>query len=800
MKYGSSGPLLPYDNTPYMFIAKFNPSVNMFNSRYLGAVTDYQNFKAQGRKIKFEYNLGELPKIIVEGLYTGEYHDINLDVDLPLANTNDTFTAVFNTNLDMTELQYGPINGQDYSSLSANFGANVIYATDSFTGSKSFDKLKVTSNGLNDFYVTKYMKNVASFDISGEFFIAKPELDFKSNIYNFRDVRWGDSLDVIMSKYLYNPTAMPIKITNYVIDAIAGSDTKYDFTLLTKLIDTIVKPFDSIDVEIKFKPNYLGKRDAWIQIFADCINPAKFDLLGNGICIGTAKDTVFLGNQNLNKPRTDTIKCIFKNESKYKLVVSPKIRGLNFNEFTLKIPDYYTEYNGRITLSPGECLDLILTFNPNSIGEKIAQVNYGVDQPCQNSFTELRGTGISADLGVTSYNWGERRINGVYKSTISIINNSSGQEYIDSIKFENPPVDDAFTYSFDLSTLPKEIPANGFVDVPVSFKPIQEITYQSKILVYINSRVNPLISTLDGIGILPKMITSWICGDDIKVGDSTTAYLNIKNPSFSSKLQIKNIDFEKIMIEYSWLAGVNPQNLVLDTNESIQIPVKYKPQPGGNNINVIDILADNYDGTFPDEWKLSKETTDCDGLDLLFTNPIDFGSFIVCNTGIQQITFDNQSKGIPVEIYLSKASFSGANPNSFKLSDTKDFILPGNSKQTIDISFEPQFTGIHTASLTIPNSADIPLVISLSGSGKMLNQSTESKEISVSPADLFTIPIITNIPPLKNKELNEMTLRIKYNHSVINFIDNSLKTDISSNSSSNEYWTWKNPVDTNGLL
>jgi hypothetical protein len=336
--------------------------------------------------------------------------------------------------------------------------------------------------------------------------------------------------------------------------------------------------------------------------------------------------------------------------------------------------------------------------------------------------------------------------------------------------------------------------------VPVSFKPLQEITYSSNILVYINSKVNPLKSTLDGIGILPKMITSWTCGDDIKVGDSTTAYLNIKNSSFSSKLYIKNIDFEIVMVEYSWLSGTNPQDLILDTNESIKIPVKFKPQAGGNNVNIIDILADNYDGTFPDEWKLSKETTECDGLDMKFTNPIDFGSFIVCGSGTQQITFDNQSKGIPVEIYLSKASFTGSNPNSFKLLDTKDFLLQGNSKQAVDISFEPQITGIQTALLTIPNSADIPLVINVSGIGKMLNQSTTSQVMEITPGELFTLPLFTTIPTLENKVLKEISLRITFNPTVINYIDNSIKTDISSDISSNEYWQWNKPVYSFGVL
>jgi hypothetical protein len=800
VRFGANGPILPYDNTPYLFIAKFSPTGQYVNSRYLGAVIDYLDFKAQGRKIKFEYNLGELPKIYVEGLYTGDYKDIILDVNLPPTNTPEAFTAVFNTNLELTELYFGQIGVQGYSSLSANFGANVIYSTDSYTGSKTFDKFKVTSNGLNDFYVTKYSKNITSYDLSDEFIIAQPELKFQTNIYNFKDVRWGDSVDITMSKYLYNPTAMPIKITGYEIDAIAGSDTKYDFTLLSNLINTVVLPYDSIDVIMRFKPNYLGKRDAWINIFGECINPTRMDLIGNGICAGTPMDTVFFGSQNLNKPKTDTIKCIFKNESNYKVIVTPKVRGANFTEFSIIIPDYYTVYNGKVTLNPGECLDLYCTFNPKSIGDRTAQINYSVDLPCKNSSTELRGTGISADLGVTSYNWGEKRINGTYSASISIINNSSGKEYIDSIKFENQPVDDSFKFSFDLSNLPKEIPPNGKIDVPVEFLPIQQITYQSNIIVYINARVNPLISTLDGIGILPKMITSWTCGEDIKVGDSTTAYFNIQNTSFSSKLQIKNIDFEKVMIEYSWLDGVNPQDLVLDTNQSIQIPVKYKPQSGGNNLNIIDILADDYDGAFPDEWKLSKQNTECDGLSLPFTNPVDFGSFIVCESDTQNITFDNQSKGISVEIYLSRAGLTGPNPNSFKLIDTKDFTILGNSKQTINVSFEPQNTGLQTAELSIPNSANIPIVISLSGSGKMLNHNTDNKEMSFNPGDLFTLPVISNIPSLKNKVVNDIKLRINYNPVVINYIDNSLKTDIPTNSSLNEYWQWNNPVFSNGVL
>ncbi len=785
IRFDNSTPILSKDNTAYMFIAKYNPQGQFVNSAFIGAVPDFEDFNAEGSKIKFEYNVGEQPKIYIEGLYSGEYTDYALGVILPLTGIQKKFTAVYNQNLELTDLFQGSLNVTGYSNLTFNFRGETLYATGNFIGTKKIDKFNIASNGLSDFWVSKYTKIPTSFDISGEFSIVRQAPDFTYHLYDFGDVVFGDSVETILTKRLFNPYNIPVKITSYLIDAIANGDPKNDYTLVNDLTDYTIAPMDSIDLIIKFKPNYTGPRDAWIDFYSDCSEPIRFTLKGNGVCGGKSLDLYDFGDQNLNKLRKDTINCAFVNISNVKLVVSPKIRGTNWSEFSIEIPDYYTVYNGKITVNPNDCLDLIVTFNPNSFGERTANVNFYVEQPCKNSIMLLKGNGISSDVQVSSFDWKERRVKGVYPSTIKLFNNSNGTELLDSIVFEKMPVDGEFSFVFDKNNLPAQILPNSTTSIPVSFNPKDEVSYEATLLFYINSRFEPLKAKLTGAGILPKLTTTWDCGERIQVGESTIANLKLFNPSTSSILKVKEISFESDLPEFKWQNGSNPIDLEIGMESDVTIPVIYSPTQNSTNLNTINILADDYDGTYVDEWKLTKVITNCDGIELDYPKSFDFGNNLICSNNENELTFKNLSKDIDIELDIPASTFSNNQDNIFYLPDLSKILLKGGEATILKVRFEPKLPGNYSTVLQIPNSLNFPIAIDLNGKSDIVYHSSIKDKITVDVGANFTFPIETEIPNLQSNSVNQLNLTILYNPFALQYKENSLKSTLSN-------WNWNN--------
>ncbi|HRP01635.1 MAG TPA: VWA domain-containing protein [Candidatus Kapabacteria bacterium] len=790
VQFDNFSPALEVQKIPYLFVTKFNAYGKYLNSRFLGATPEYKNLQMAGYKIGFEYKLGELPKIMVEGTYKGEYMDYNLNVYLPLSLIDTVFSFAMTPDLEITEM-YAAAKNWTYTTKEANYISEAFYETDNFSGSLKIDRFNLNSKGKNDFWISKYSKIAQSVDISAAFSIVKQEPKFINNIYVFGDVVYGDSVAHTLTKTIYNPFAVPVEITGYKFGAIADSDVKNDYTLLTDIIGKKINPNDSIDLQIAFKPNYTGPRNAWLDISSSCGSDIRLEIKGNGVCGGTSLPIYDFGDQNLKKAKKDTIKCAFKNISNVKLVVSPLVRGTNFSDYTLEIPDYYTVYNGKITVNPNECLDIIVTFNPKELGAREAYINFNVENPCKNSMMDLAGVGISSDISITSYDWSERRVKGNYPAQIQIKNNSEGIERIDSIKFADANYSKYFDLKINPNDYPINIDANSIINIDVQYNPILEQIDSADIYCYIASRAEPLVAKLNGIGILPKLITNWTCGKEINIGDSTIATLTLENPSKSSILQINEIKFENIIEEFTF---INPNDVLartLNKEEKITIPVMFKPKANSPNTNNIFIYADDYDGQFKEQWKLTKVNTSCDGLQIEFNN-IDFGNVILCSNNATNIILKNNSKSKDVTLYLDNAIFS-QNSDIFKLNIAGNLQLNAGAEIILPISMLASKLETFTSVLSIPNSANYAIEINISGSSKNYVPSTTLKSAEYSVADIFSYPIDLDIPQLKSGEINNVKLILNYDPYVIKYMDNSIKSSLAN-------WMWTTNYLSNGNL
>lgn len=774
IKFGNVSPMLELPNKKHLFITKYSPSGQYINTAFIGPTTEYDDFEAEGLRVKSISAFGEQNKIAVIGRYKGYFYDYSLNVALPSPEKDSLFTAVFDEYLNLIELYPGVISEVGFSDTVALHAETLTrYNIGNFVDSKVVAGKNLLSGGLTDFWITKYAKNPISQDITENFEVLRPSAVLIANEYDFGPVVFGEEVNQTVSAFITNNSKLPYTITRYKIRDIADKDMP-DFKIITEIVGMTIEPGKSLDVEMWFKPGYLNKRSATLTIIADCAFDIKIELLGEGVCGGVAPEEYNFGDVNLNKQKTDTLFCVFQNISESSTVISPLIRGQNAGDFVRILPDYVKakEFNGKITVAPGECIDIIVVFEPKALGLRQADLNFFVQAPCKNSITKLIGNGITSDVGVTSYDWSERRVRGKYPASIDIINNSNVPELIENIQFENGNIGN--TFSFSGPNVPINIPANGKITIDVEFNPLDEIVYSENISVFIASRAEPLISELRGIGILPKLTTVVSCGEPVSIGETTQAEITLSNPSKSSVLRINSIVIEN-QDEFEFPNGTITNNLIIDLESSITLPVLYTPISGGTNSDNFIILADDYDGTYTEDWNTTIVPIVCDGLEIEYPETINFENLIVCTNRKLPITISNKSKDSDIILNLSNMSINGINSDVFILPTLDDYVLKGGSSLTFDLEFVPNNFSNYNGELRIPNSLSNDIIINLLGSGVAITLKAVPNEISVNTGEKAKISIIGNLPSTYSGFITKIKIAFSLDPVVAGIITNTLR-------------------------
>ena len=787
IKYGAIRPQLELPNMKYLFISKYSSSGQYVNSAFLGPSSYYDTFEAEGIKIRTSSEEGKANSIIVIGKYHGFFTRIDLGVTLPAKEKTKPgyFTAVYDEYLNLIELYPSIIDNEGFSdTTSMNSVSLTRYSTGSFGGSQKIHGLNLTSAGQSDFWISKFAKNPVSFDSTGLFTVKRPVLSSKSDTYDFGDVVFGEEVEQNAEKFLFNNNELPFTITAYTILDVAGKPMT-DFELRNEIIGLVLMPGDSVSLDLWFKPAYLSHRTATLSIKGICASDLQITLKGNGVCGGEALEIHDFGDVSLNKQVFDTLVCVFRNISETAITISPQIRGKNYTEFLRILPDWVKakEFNGRITVAPYECIDIIIAFEPKEMGLREAELNFFVQSPCKNSITKLIGNGVTADVGITSYDWGAKRVNGVYSSSIEIINNSNSIATIENLQFESANNNGIFKYTAPQT--PFNIEANGKLLIPVEFNPADEISYDEEILVFVSNRETPLISNLTGSGFLPKLIVSWDCGEHVSVGETALGSLTLQNPSKSAALNVKSVELE-YDDEFEFAPGHITEDFIIDVESEISIPVLFKPISDGDYSDTFIIFADDYDGLFPDEWKKTEEIIICDGLDADVTNPVDFGTLIVCSDKKIPISISNKSKETDIQVFLSQMEITGNGTEHFSLPQLNDRIIKGGETYSFELIFNPTIIGEFDVQVRIPNSMGADFIVESRGNSKGLELTSDKTEITMETGDKVLIPLIAKLPATHTGFINSLKLIFTMDADVAGIVPNS----VSAGSAIADDFTW----------
>jgi len=763
-KFGNITPNIIVPALPNCFIARYAPGGGTPAVQLIGANTTYNTFQAYGTRIRFREAEKELD---VRGTYLNAVQSPN-GYSLPKVSVPTPFTATLKN-----DLTFGPVNRggtvyPDYSSNSDVDADGNRYSTGYFNNNITFGSFNLTSSGKSDLFVNKFGGTPGSEDLSDSAFIVEsPKFNLTIKNVMFENTMLGIANDTLLVNQLCNIGTLPILITN---TSFSGSNPT-DFRLTTNPVSRILQPGECIPLEIAFQPTNIGLRGAQLVISGECTQDIYMDLSGDGVCGGEAISEIDYGKVNLSFKSDSVVTCLFKNTNPNTVTVKPSLTGPHASDFTISQSSYFVE--------PDSCLTLQVSFIPSAPGPRNAVVEFQLPQGCVNPITELKGEGVETALTMNSIKWGDRRVLTSNDSFIVIKNSSTLPAKIDSLKISNQSV---FTLTSP-PAIPLSISANDSLVIEVNFTPQTEQNYSSELHVFAQSNINPLIAALEGNGVIPKLIATWICDTATIPGSSSIAQLLIENPSETMDLTLHSVDFKYVDNDFEWATGTAPANVIVPKLGQVYFDVIFTPQGAGTRANLIEISHDAATG--PEINPVRDTTVDalCDGLGLQAPDSLDFGGVLICDDHTLKLRLRNTSWQSP--IIVTSATISGTDASAFSIALSGEIEIPPSNSEFIDVTFAPEEVRPYSALLTLKTSVGYDINIHLLGVGEYLYFTASESMYENEPGYPVKIPVNLRVNKLSKGSIDEAKMEITYD-------DKMLRYD-RVNFSNLTNWSWDAP-------
>jgi hypothetical protein len=175
-------------------------------------------------------------------------------------------------------------------------------------------------------------------------------------------------------------------------------------------------------------------------------------------------------------------------------------------------------------LASGESKVLRVAFKPAAVQPYLDSIVFDHNAP-QNPANDptgiLKGRGIQGSLVVTSYDWGRRRVaSGPYDTVVTLTNVGTSDVTLRTPLVLNGDLRD-FTVDESVVTN-KVLGPNQSLEVPVSFNPRRTGDRQMTITFpHDPQQADPVISTLEGFGTVPSLVTEDMDFGTMEVGTTT---------------------------------------------------------------------------------------------------------------------------------------------------------------------------------------------------------------------------------------------------------------------------------------
>lgn len=294
---------------------------------------------------------------------------------------------------------------------------------------------------------------------------------------------------------VYNPGSDTLRILKHYF---ASKDGDYDFTPLPYL-PYLIKPNDSVKINICFTPMQKGTRVARFRILTDIPktmqvpkqDTASIDInfSGNGIPV----DMSVITQKNVSDVVVGAeagTPLEFTNVGTDPVVVAkPVISGANASEFSV------SKVNFPLTVAPGTSVNMTLLSKPTARGERTAHVLFNLtsDGRSYTASTDVKANALlaCATSSVTALTF-EKRTIGESSANVFEVSNCGDieQTFTATISGSN-------AYSIDETSV--VVPAGGKANVTVSFTPHAEGTATATLTLK-GSFINDISVNITGVG------------------------------------------------------------------------------------------------------------------------------------------------------------------------------------------------------------------------------------------------------------------------------------------------------------
>lgn len=372
-----------------------------------------------------------------------------------------------------------------------NIRLSVVFSPDS-VGSKAAQFRIVNNDPFN---------NTLLVDILGNG--VEPNILIQPNPVAFDSVRVNRESTIFVQ--VANDGSAPLILR----EAVLLNDFLAEFNFVREVeLPVVINPGgEPLSISLRFIPKVLGLRTALLRFVSNDPDSSVFDVQVNGYGvlpeIAVENDTLDWGGAQVSVPTPANLNIL--NEGGAALTIDQFfLFGQDSALFAFdSLPPL------PVVIAPDSFLAIPMTFTPDTLGERFANVRMITDDPDDPLFdVTLKGTGVFRKIAVSSdtLTFPGTATNSSSSAVLQILNDGIVDLRIDSIAVTGA---DSADFSATITGLPLTIPAGGVpVDVETGFAPLTKGQKTATLEIYSNDVINlPYRVTLNGRGLQPPSVS-----------------------------------------------------------------------------------------------------------------------------------------------------------------------------------------------------------------------------------------------------------------------------------------------------
>lgn len=473
-------------------------------------------------------------------------------------------------------------------------------------------------------------------------------------------------------------------------------------------------------------------------------------------CGGEFTERIDFGNVPIQSSKTYLDSCLFRNTTAIEISGSLSIEGPNKDEFKIN------SGGGPFKLKPNECLNVVVEFNPKTVGLKTAFLKFNIPDYCGDFQSELIGNGISSSLPIPILSFNVRRILTI-NDTILIVRNTSPVSVLINSAVVQQPNDSNYKITLP-SNFPILLDSGDSLNISVSFIPQEEGLKENAVLFTLEGSIDTVMAKINGIGGLPKIFAPDVDCGKTPVSSPKTADLIISNPSQTMDLFVEEV-LMPINQDFRFAMGATTKNFIVPKNNgSVSIPVEFIPTKTGLLSIPVLVVCDAAPGSNPEPPRVN-DTIIVSGIGLgLVINPNPYLINNISACAVRELDFTIDNTLFDTENNITDVEIDGIDKNYFQIVDYSPKVL-AFSKGFIKVRFNPQVgKNDYRASLVVKSdfgSLTVPIQASVFSENITPEINFSSRSVQVK--NIFDLPFTIDIKNNHSVQITNIEFDVKLN-------------------------------------